>query len=93
MSLRRIHVIVTGRVQGVFFRRRTVEVAEGLGLAGWVKNRPQGQVEVEAEGPDESLDALLAFLRRGPDHARVDELLVVHQPPWGEEGFRVKEGE
>ena len=93
MSHRRIHVILAGRVQGVFFRRTTVEVAERLGLAGWVRNRPDGRVELEAEGPDEALDALLAFCRRGPQHARVDELVVVHHPPRGEMGFRVKEGE
>jgi len=93
MSPRRIHVILSGRVQGVFFRRATVEVAQQLGLAGWVKNRGDGRVELEAEGTDEALDALLAFCRRGPPHARVDELVVVHHPVRGEVGFGVKEGE
>ncbi len=93
MSQRRIHVILAGRVQGVFFRRSAVDVAERLGLSGWVKNRPDGRVELEAEGPDEALDALLAFCRRGPLGARVDELVVVHHPPRGEAGFRVRDGE
>jgi acylphosphatase len=89
---RRIHVIVTGRVQGVFFRKTTVQEAERLGLTGWVKNRPDGAVELEAEGPDEALDAFLAFCRRGPEHARVDELKVAHHPARGDVGFRVEEG-
>ncbi len=93
MSRRRIHVILSGHVQGVFFRRSTVEVAERLGLAGWVQNRGDGRVELEAEGPEEALDALLAFCRRGPERARVEELVVVHHPARGEVGFRVKEGE
>ncbi len=93
MSQRRIHVILAGRVQGVFFRRSAVDVAERLGLSGWVKNRPDGRVELEAEGPDEALDALLAFCRRGPQGARVDELVVVHHAPRGEAGFRVRDGE
>jgi acylphosphatase len=92
MSRRRIHVIVTGRVQGVFFRKTTVQEAERLGLAGWVKNRTDGRVEIEAEGTAEALEAFLAFCRRGPEHARVDELAVAHHPPRGEVGFRVEEG-
>ena len=93
MSRRRIHVILAGQVQGVFFRRSTVQEAERLGLAGWVRNTPDGRVELEAEGAEEALDALLAFCRRGPPRARVDELVVVHHPARGEVGFRVREGE
>jgi acylphosphatase len=92
MSRRRIHVIVTGRVQGVFFRKTTVQEAERLGLSGWVKNRSDGKVEIEAEGTDEALDAFLAFCRRGPEHARVDELAVAHHPARGDVGFRVEDG-
>ncbi|MGO8969671.1 MAG: acylphosphatase [Myxococcaceae bacterium] len=93
MSRRRIHVILSGRVQGVFFRRATVEVAERLGLAGWVQNLGDGRLELEAEGSEEALDAFLAFCRRGPEAARVDQLLVVHKPARDEVGFRLKEGE
>ncbi len=91
MSRRRIHVIVTGRVQGVFFRATTAQEAERLGLAGWVKNRTDGGVEIEAEGSEEALEALLAFCRRGPEHARVEDVRVVHHPARGDQGFRVEE--
>ena len=93
MSRRRIHVIVSGRVQGVFFRATTLREAERLGVAGWVKNRADGRVEIEAEGSEEALEAFLAFCRRGPEHARVDELLVAHHPARGDVGFRVESGE
>jgi acylphosphatase len=91
MAHRRIHVIVRGQVQGVFFRRTTVQAAERLGLAGWVKNRSDGCVELEAEGPEEAIEAFLAFCRRGPEHARVDELAVRDHPARGDVGFRVED--
>ena len=69
---RRLFARVSGRVQGVGFRATTVDVARRLGLGGWVRNLPTGEVELEAEGPDEALDALLAFLQTGPRGARVD---------------------
>jgi acylphosphatase len=68
----RLHVIVEGVVQGVNFRYHTRRVARSLLLTGWVRNRPDGCVEVLAEGARESLAHLLAFLRKGPPSARVD---------------------
>ncbi len=73
---RRLHAFVSGRVQGVFFRARTCEVATRLGLAGWVRNLPDGRVELLAEGPGEALEQLLAFCRVGPAGARVDDVNV-----------------
>ena len=73
-DLRRLHAYVSGRVQGVFFRGRTLEVAARLGLAGWVRNLPDGRVEVLAEGAAQALEQLLAFLRVGPSGARVDHV-------------------
>jgi acylphosphatase len=91
MPRRRIHVVVQGRVQGVFFRRATVETAGRLGVTGWVRNRTDGGVELEAEGTEEAVEALLAFCRRGPEAARVDEVVVRHHPVCGDTGFRVEE--
>ncbi len=68
---RRIRVIVSGRVQGVYFRARTGELAEGLGLSGWVRNLPDGRVEIVGEG-DEKLGQLLDWARVGRLAARVD---------------------
>lgn len=70
----RLHLLVSGLVQGVFFRQTTVDEARRLGLAGWVRNLPDGRVEVEAEGARDALQRLLAFCRRGPPAARVDDV-------------------
>ena len=75
-SAERLHAIIHGRVQGVNFRYYTLIQAQALGLTGWVANRPDGTVEVMAEGPRSALDELLAFLQRGPSHARVDQVEV-----------------
>jgi acylphosphatase len=67
----RIHIQIQGRVQGVFFRASSREKAHALGLTGWVRNQPDRQVEIVAEGPRELLEALLAWCRTGPPLARV----------------------
>ena len=66
-----IHALVEGRVQGVGFRWFVRERARRLGLAGWVRNRPDGTVELAARGEDECVAMLRDFLRRGPDGAHV----------------------
>jgi acylphosphatase len=67
----RAHLIVEGRVQGVFFRDTTRMEAVGLGLTGWVKNRFDGSVEVVAEGPKDKVDQLVQWCYHGPPYARV----------------------
>jgi acylphosphatase len=71
-----LHATVHGRVQGVNFRYYTQLNAQALNLTGWVRNRPDGAVEVVAEGPRSALEQLLAFLYEGPSHARVDRVDV-----------------
>jgi acylphosphatase len=66
--------LVSGRVQGVFFRASTVEQARALGLRGYARNLADGRVEVVADGEAQALDRLEAWLRRGPPLARVDAL-------------------
>jgi acylphosphatase len=68
--------IVRGRVQGVYFRASTRDVAREKGLGGYARNRPDGAVEVVATGPRVRLDELIAYLGRGPDGARVESLDV-----------------
>jgi acylphosphatase len=70
----RVHVVVRGRVQGVGFRWFVKEVARGLDLAGWVKNRADGGVEVVAEGSEGSVRSLMQQLRNGPQGADVREV-------------------
>ena len=67
--------VVSGRVQGVFFRASTRAEAQRLGLRGLARNLPDGDVEVLAAGDDDALEALEAWLRRGPPQARVDALV------------------
>jgi acylphosphatase len=86
-----LHAIVRGLVQGVNFRAGTVARARQLRLAGWVRNRDDGSVEVLAEGPRPALEQLLAFLRRGPVGARVTEVQPTWQPAGqGLRGFEVR---
>lgn len=67
----RLYAVVAGTVQGVGFRYSTLDVARRLGLFGWVRNRPDGAVEVVAEGQRPALERLLEFLHRGPSGASV----------------------
>lgn len=71
---RSVRMVVSGRVQGVGFRYFTRREATGLGLAGWVKNLPSGQVELRVRGAEPALDALRRRLRRGPRGSRVTGL-------------------
>lgn len=84
-----IHVIVRGKVQGVFFRASTQETAEGLGLAGWVRNRPDGNVEIQAEGDRARLEKLVAWCHDGPPSAKVEGVEVEWIPPDGLRSFEV----
>jgi acylphosphatase len=77
-------------VQGVFFRAEAQARAESLGVAGWIRNAGDGSVEAVFEGPDEHVESLLAWSRRGPAGARVDEVESVQEEPAGEVGFQVR---
>ena len=67
----RAHVIISGRVQGVFFRVETKRAADGFGVFGWVRNRRDGTVEALFEGDQDRVDAMLAWCKEGPAHAQV----------------------
>ena len=83
--------LISGRVQGVGFRAFTETQAMVEGLHGWVRNLPDGQVEVVFEGDAESLDRAEAKLRRGPGAASVDQVVVESVPPTGRAiGFTVR---
>lgn len=84
VNLARLHATVEGRVQGVGFRYFVQEVAAGLDLTGWVRNRWDGSVEVVAEGEREKLEKLLASLQRGPRAAFVSNVRAGWDPGTGE---------
>ncbi len=88
-SIRRVRVRVEGRVQGVFYRASCAELARRMGVAGWVRNLPDGDVDAVFEGPRGDVEALLAWCREGPPLARIDRIEVTEEPPVGETGFRV----
>ena len=78
-------------MQGVGFRHWTARTALSLGLTGWVRNLPDGSVEVQAQGEREALDKMAAWLRRGPSSARVTRLTIIGKPPQrGEESFVIR---
>ena len=84
------HVRVTGRVQGVFFRAWAKEEAEALGVAGWVRNCPDGRVEAHVEGEAEAVEQMIERLRRGPPAARVEDVRTWDVEPCEFEGFEVR---
>lgn len=87
----RIHLIVSGRVQGVYFRMNTVEQARRLGVTGWVRNRYDGSVEAVAEGEEEAIAEFEAWCRHGPRHALVTGIESSRSPWIGEfQGFDVQ---
>jgi acylphosphatase len=80
----RVRVIIEGRVQGVFFRHRTQEMAIKLGLKGWVKNRRDGRVEALFEGDQERVDQIIQWCHRGPSEARVSRVDLLWEDFTGE---------
>jgi acylphosphatase len=86
----RKRVVVRGRVQGVFFRDTTRRKAESLGVAGWVRNRPDGAVEAVFEGEPEAVDSMVRFARHGPEGAVVEDVDTSDEEPEGVQGFSVR---
>jgi acylphosphatase len=86
----RKRVVVSGRVQGVFFRDTVRNAAEREGVGGWVRNNRDGTVEAVFEGNRESVERLLALTREGPPGARVEDVQLFDEPEEGIEWFRVR---
>ena len=83
IEIKRLHAIISGRVQGVGFRWYTIEAAHGYKINGWVKNLYDGSVEVMAEGPREQLDLFLNRLWEGPNWSHVDSVHTEWLEPTG----------
>jgi acylphosphatase len=90
MEMIRRRVVVRGRVQGVGYRWSCKSRADQLGLAGWVRNRFDGGVELEAEGDERAVDGLEDWCRRGPGPARVTGIDVVDIEPRGDSQFTIR---
>ena len=81
--MKRVHVYISGRVQGVFFRAETQRAAQGFNITGWVCNMADGRVEVLIEGKDADVDKMIAWCHKGPPAARVEEVLTKEEPYTG----------
>jgi acylphosphatase len=86
----RRRVVVRGRVQGVFFRHTTAQLARRLRVSGWIRNRADGTVEAAFEGDAEAVERLVAACRKGPPGAAVEAVDVVDEEPEGPAGFDVR---
>jgi acylphosphatase len=89
VAMRRVHVEVSGRVQGVFVRASCAERARALGLGGWVRNAEDGRVQAEFEGDPDAIAAIVDWCREGPAFADVERVDVRERPPSGARDFRV----
>ena len=87
--MKRVRITITGRVQGVFYRKSALAKATALGLAGWVKNLDNGGVLAEVQGEPFAVEEFIRWCRRGPDRARVVRVDTEPVPPRSEQGFRV----
>jgi acylphosphatase len=87
--MRRVRVIVSGDVQGVFYRTSCARAAEEREVAGWVRNRDDGTVEAVFEGAPVAVAAMVAWCRAGPRDASVVGLESFDESPIGERGFRI----
>jgi acylphosphatase len=85
----RLKCVVTGRVQGVFYRASTAERAEDLGLDGWVRNRSDGRVELVIQGAADAVEVMVAWLWQGPQAAEVNAVELQEWEGEVEPGFRV----
>jgi acylphosphatase len=86
----RVRVVVSGRVQGVWFRQSTAARAAELCVDGWVRNLDDGRVEATFEGSPASVALAIEYVTTGPERARVDAVEQAPEPPTGETGFSVR---
>jgi acylphosphatase len=85
------HIVVHGEVQGVFFRQGAQDAAREYGVAGWVRNRDDGTVEMLAEGEDEAVERLVAWAREGTSQAEERDVEVSDTEPQGLSSFEQRE--
>ena len=89
-TMKRIHLIIKGHVQGVFFRDNTREKAESLNLKGYVKNLPDNSVEAVFEGEDEMIEEIIEFCKKGSIGSRVTDVKINQEPVENLKEFEIK---
>ncbi len=91
MEIARLHIVIEGRVQGVFFRASTIEESCKLGLTGWVRNCPDGRVEAVFEGDMDKIDRIIEWCKKGPPGAVVRNVETMWEQATGEyDSFSIK---
>ena len=85
-----VYLLISGKVQGVFYRASAREKAESLGISGWVRNTEAGDVEAMATGTHERLEQWISWCRQGPPRAVVSDVVITTMPEEIFEGFKVK---
>jgi acylphosphatase len=85
-----LRIVVSGRVQGVYFRASAKEEAMKLGINGWVRNTKEGNVELEAEGGEEALNAFVDWCRKGPSSAEVAHISITKVPGEHHNSFEIR---
>ena len=81
MNLTAKHILVKGKVQGVFFRKNTRQIAEALDIMGWVKNTDDGDVEIFAQGDESKIEQLLSWCKQGPPRDDVKDVEIIDERP------------
>lgn len=84
-----VHLVIKGKVQGVFYRATAKEMAEKLSLNGWIKNTAEGHVEATIQGSQEQIDQYIAWCWKGPARAKVDAIEINETPEIQLNGFQV----
>ena len=91
MEIVRLHIVIEGRVQGVFFRASTIEESCKLGLTGWVKNCPDGRVEAVFEGDIDKIEKIVEWCKKGPPGAVVSNVETIWEQATGDyNSFTIK---
>ena len=88
--MKSIHLIVSGRVQGVFFRTNVKDKAIELGLNGYARNLADGNVKVIAEGDEEKINKLIKFIKNNPGHSKVREMKINHKEIKNFKSFEIR---
>ncbi|HEX6848806.1 MAG TPA: acylphosphatase [Chitinophagaceae bacterium] len=87
--MKTVRLTIKGKVQGVFYRATAKDVADLIGIKGWVRNLPDNNVEITATATEETLQKFVQWCKQGPPKARVDEVVVDDLDPQAFSGFRI----
>lgn len=87
-----IHLLIKGKVQGVFYRATAKEIADKLNITGWIKNTDEGDVEAIVSGADEQLQQFISWCKQGPNNAKVEDVIVTPQSETAFYDFKIIRG-